>query len=74
MIIQSMFVRFLAPPHEMSLVQTAFGMCARHTTSKPSRQAFVKIARNLLRLRRRERRRREMAGKTEMAGKKDVAL
>ena len=49
MIIQSMFVRFLAPPHEMSLVQTAFGMCARHTTSEPSRQAFVKIARNLLR-------------------------
>ncbi len=34
-------------PYEMSLVQTAFGMCPEHTTSEPLREAFVKIAKKL---------------------------
>ncbi len=39
--------REMLSPHEMRLIQTAFGMCVEHTTSEPSRHAFVKIARNL---------------------------
>jgi len=34
-------------PYEMSLVQTAFGMSAQHTTSEPLREALVKIAKKL---------------------------
>ena len=34
-------------PYEMSLVQTAFGTCAQHTTSEPLREAFDKIAKKL---------------------------
>ena len=34
-------------PYEMSLVQTAFGMSAKHTTSEPLRKALVKIAKKL---------------------------
>ena len=34
-------------PYEMSLVQTAFGMSAQHTTSEPLRDALVKIAKKL---------------------------
>jgi hypothetical protein len=33
--------------YEMSLVQTAFGMSAQHTTSEPLREALVKIAKKL---------------------------
>ena len=39
--------REMLSPYEMSLVQTAFGMCAQHTTSEPLREAFVKIAKKL---------------------------
>ena len=34
-------------PYEMSLVQTAFGMCAQRTTLELLREAFVKIAEKL---------------------------
>ncbi len=37
----------MVSPHEMSLVQTAFGMCAQRTRSEPLREAFVKIAEKL---------------------------
>ena len=33
--------------YEMSLVQTAFGISAQHTTSEPLRTAFSKIAKKL---------------------------
>src|SRR5271166_1673743 len=39
--------REILPPYEMSLVQTAFGMSAQHTTSEPLRSALVKIAKKL---------------------------
>ncbi len=39
--------REMLSPHEMSLVQTVFGMCAKHTTSEPLREAFGKIAEKL---------------------------
>ncbi len=39
--------REMLSPYEMSLVQTAFGMCAQHTTSESLREAFVKIANKL---------------------------
>ena len=39
--------REILPPYEMSLVQTAFGMSAQHTTSEPLREALVKIAKKL---------------------------
>ena len=35
-------------PYEMSLVQTAFGMSAQHTTSEPLRSALVKFAKKLM--------------------------
>ena len=34
-------------PYGMSLVQTAFGISAQHTTSEPLRTALAKIARKL---------------------------
>jgi hypothetical protein len=39
--------REMLSPYEMSLVQTAFGMSAQHTTSEPLRSALVKIAKKL---------------------------
>ncbi len=39
--------REMLSPYEMSLVQTAFGMSAQHTTSEPLREALVKIAKKL---------------------------
>jgi hypothetical protein len=39
--------REILSPYEMSLVQTAFGMSAQHTTSEPLREALVKIAKKL---------------------------
>ncbi len=39
--------REMLSPYEMSLVQTAFGMCAQHTTSEALREAFVKIVKKL---------------------------
>ncbi len=41
------FRREMLSSCEMSLVQTAFGMCAQHTTSESLREAFVKIANKL---------------------------
>ena len=40
--------REMLSPYEMSLVQTAFGMSAQHTTSEPLRSALVKIAKKLM--------------------------
>jgi hypothetical protein len=39
--------RQILSPYEMSLVQTAFGMSAQHTTSEPLREALIKIAKKL---------------------------
>ena len=39
--------REMLSPYEMSLVQTAFGMSAQHTTSEPLREALFKIAKKL---------------------------
>ena len=39
--------RVMLSPYEMSLVQTAFGMCAQKTTSEPLRKEFVEIAKKL---------------------------
>ncbi len=39
--------REMLSPYEMSLVQTAFGMSAQHTTSEALREALVKIAKKL---------------------------
>jgi hypothetical protein len=39
--------REILSPYEMSLIQTAFGMSAQHTTSEPLRGALVKIAKKL---------------------------
>ncbi len=39
--------REMLSPYEMSLVQTAFGMHAQHTTSELLREALVKTAKKL---------------------------
>ena len=39
--------REMLSPYDMILVQTAFVMCAQHTTSEPLREAFIKIAKKL---------------------------
>ena len=39
--------REILSSYEMSLIQTAFGMSAQHTTSEPLREALVKIAKKL---------------------------
>ena len=39
--------REMLSPYEMSLVQTAFGMSAQHTTSEPLRELLFKIAKKL---------------------------